>query len=226
MRPRCRGPQTTMKRTLTPEILDSLPPDDPAAQSSRRDLRWFNAVLGGARWARRTLRARVRHGEHVLEIGAGAGELGASLARTGFAPDGLDREPRPAAWPAAARWHQTDVLAFDGWHDYEVVIGNLIFHHFDADALRTLGVRMAAHARLIVACEPVRRRHFQWLFAALCTLVGGNHVSRHDGQVSIEAGFLGHELPALLGLDPKVWRWRVATTWRGMYQMVAERLPA
>ena len=30
----------------------------------------------------------------------------------------------------------------------------------------------------------------------------------------------------LLGLDPKVWGWRVATTRRGMYQMVAERLPA
>lgn len=215
-----------MKRTLTPEILDSLPPDDPAARHSRRDLRIFHMVLGGARWLRRTVPARVRAGERVLEIGAGTGELGASLARRGVAPDGLDRGPRPAAWPSAARWQQTDVLAFAGWGDYEVVIGNLIFHHFDADALRTLGGRMAAHARLIVACEPVRRRRFQWLFAALCALVGANHVSRHDGRVSIEAGFLGDELPALLGLDPQVWHWRVATTARGMYRMVAERRPA
>ena len=214
-----------MKRTLTPEILDSLPPDDPGARRSRRDLRVFNAVLGGTRWLRRTVSARMRSGERVLEIGAGAGELGASLARQSFAPDGLDRDPRPAGWPAAARWHQTDVLAFEDWRDYEVVIGNLIFHHFDADALRMLGGRMAAHARLIVACEPVRRRRFQWLFAALCALVGANHVSRHDGRVSIEAGFLGEELPALLGLDPKVWHWRVATTGRGLYQMVAERSP-
>lgn len=214
-----------MKRTLTPEILDALPPDDPAARHSRRDLRWFNAVLGGARWLQRTVEVRLRRGERVLEIGAGAGELGASLARRGFAPDGLDRGPRPAAWPAAGRWHEIDALAFEGWRDYEVVIGNLIFHHFDADALRTLGGRMAAHARLIVACEPVRRRRFQWLFAALCTLVGANHVSRHDGRVSIEAGFLGDELPALLGLDPKVWRWQVAITARGMYQLVSEKLP-
>jgi len=213
-----------MKRTLTPEILDALPQDDPAARHSRRDLRWFNAVLGGARWLRRTVRARVRRGERMLEIGAGAGELGASLARRGFAPDGLDRGPRPAAWPPAGRWHEIDALSFVGWRDYEVVIGNLIFHHFDADALRTVGGRMAAHARLIVACEPVRRRRFQRLFAALCTLLGANDVSRHDGRVSIEAGFLGDELPELLGLDPKIWRWRVATTMRGMYQMVAEKL--
>ena len=212
-----------MKRTLTPEILDSLPPDDPAARHSRRDLRVFNEVLGGVRWLRRAVSARMRSGERVLEIGAGTGEFGASLARQGVALDGLDREPRPAVWPAAARWHQTDALTFEGWSDYDVVIGNLIFHHFDADALGMLGRRMAARTRLIVACEPVRRRRFQWLFAALCALVGANRVSRHDGRVSIEAGFLGNELPTLLGLDAEVWSWRVTTTVRGMYRMVAER---
>lgn len=214
-----------MKRLLTPEILDALPPDDPAARHSRRDLRVFNAVLGGTRWMVRTVPARMLPGERLLEIGAGAGELGARLARRGFVPDGLDHGLRPAAWPVEARWHQTDALTFGGWGDYKVVIGNLIFHHFDADALRTLGGQMAAHARLIVACEPARRRHFQWLFAALCALVGANYVSRHDGRVSIEAGFLGEELPELLGLDPKVWRCRVVTTRRGLYQMVAERRP-
>lgn len=214
-----------MKRILTPEILDALPPDDPAARHSRRDLRVFNAVLGGTRWMVRTVSARMLPGERLLEIGAGSGELGARLARRGFAPDGLDHGLRPAAWPAEACWHQTDALTFGGWDDYKVVIGNLIFHHFDAEGLRTLGRRMVAHARLIVACEPTRRRHFQWLFAALCALVGANYVSRHDGRVSIEAGFLGDELPELLGLDPKVWRWRVVTTWRGLYQMVAERIP-
>jgi SAM-dependent methyltransferase len=212
-----------LKRTLTPEILDSLSPEDPAARRSRRDLRVFNAVLGGERWLRHTLPSRVRRGERVLEIGAGTGELGAGLARAGLAIDGLDRAPRPAAWPAAARWHQADALAFDGWRDYQVVVGNLIFHHFDADALRVLGQRMAAHARVIVACELTRRKIFQRLFAALCVLVRANDVSRHDGRVSIEAGFLGDELPMLLGLDPKTWRWQVTTTFCGTYLLVAQR---
>ena len=212
-----------MKRTLTPEILDSLPPEEADAQHSRRDLRIFNAVLGGTRWLRRMVPVLLHSGEHILEIGAGTGELGASLSWQGFMPDGLDRGPRPVAWPAMARWHQTDVMAFDGWKEYEVVIGNLIFHHFDAEALRTLGGRLAEHARVIVACEPTRRRIFQRLFAVLCGLVGANHVSRHDGRVSIEAGFLGDELPGLLGLDPAIWRWKVTTTFRGTYQMVAQR---
>jgi 2-polyprenyl-3-methyl-5-hydroxy-6-metoxy-1,4-benzoquinol methylase len=213
-----------VKRTITPEILDSLPPEDPAAIDSRRDLRWFNAVLGGRRWFRRMLADHARSGERILEIGAGTGELGGFLAGQGMKIDGLDFGPRPAAWPADRRWHQDDALKFDGWCDYKVVIGNLIFHHFDAPALRALGERMSAHARVIVASEPVRRRRFQILFAALCACIGANHVSRHDGRVSIGAGFIGNELPLLLGLDPKLWRWRTAATFRGAYRMVAERL--
>ena len=212
-----------MKRQLTPEILDSLPPGDSAARRSRRDLRVFNAVLGNARWLGRVLPPLVRPGERVLELGAGDGELGTRLLSAGLTMAGLDRAPRPATWPAAARWHQADALAFDGWGGYEVVTGNLIFHHFDAAALRALGTRMAAHARVIVAGELVRRRIFQRLFAALCVLVRADAVSRHDGRVSIEAGFRGDELPELLGLDPAVWRWRVATNWAGAYRLVAVR---
>lgn len=214
-----------MKRTLTPELLDSLPPDSPAARHSRRDLRIFNAVLGGERWLRFTLPGLLRPGERALEIGAGTGELAESLARTGLLVDGLDRAPRPPAWPDSARWHQADLLAFDRWSGYNVIVGNLIFHHFDRAALRTLGDRMAAHARVIIACEPARRRIFQRLFAVLCTLVGAHAVSRHDGRVSIAAGFRGDELPQFLGLDPAVWRWQVTTTLCGTYLLVARRRP-
>lgn len=212
-----------MQRTLTPEILDSLPSEDSRAKHSRRDLRIFNALLGGTSWLRRTVQSSVHPGERVLEIGAGSGELGASLTRRGFTTDALDVAPRPAAWPQNARWHQADALGFADWSDYHAVIGNLIFHHFDTDALRTMGTRMSPHIRVIIACEPARRRIFQRLFAMLCTIVGANDVSRHDGRVSIEAGFLGDELPCLLGLDAASWRWKVTTTLRGMYRMVAQR---
>ncbi len=214
-----------MKRTLTPELLDAMPPDDPAARHSRRDLRVFNAVLGNTRWFRRTLPPLVRPGERVLEIGAGTGELGLSLLRAGLRVDGLDRAPSPAgsAWPAGARWHQADALAFDRWGEYEIVIGNLIFHHFDAVDLRKLGQQITEHTRVIVAGELKRGRTFQWLFAGLCRLVRANAVSRHDGRVSIAAGFCRDELPELLGLDPAIWHWQVTTTLFGTYRLVAQR---
>lgn len=103
------------------------------------------------------------------------------------------------------------------------MIGNLIFHHFDAVDLRKLGQQITEQTRVIVAGELKRGRIFQWLFAALCRLVGANAVSRHDGRVSIAAGFRRDELPELLGLDPAIWQWQVTTTLFGTYRLVAQR---
>lgn len=211
-------------RIVTPEILDQLPPGDPAALHNRRDLRIINRAMGNERWFQRTLRAHLRPNDRVVELGAGTGELGRLLA--GIAPtiDGIDRWPRPEAWPANGNWHQVDLLTFKDWSDYSVAIGNMIFHQFDARELRKLGMQLAENVRTIAACEPARRRRFQWLLAAICPLIGANHVSRHDGRVSIAAGFLGDELPMLLGLNRTTWRWGVTTTPLGAYRFVAEKI--
>jgi len=188
-------------------------------------LRIINRVMGNQRWFRRTLPSLVQPGERILEIGAGTGELQVALAPRLPALDALDLWPAPSDWPPSRRWHQTDLRTFDRWREYPVIIGNLIFHQFDAVMLRTVGAKLAAHARMVVACEPARHRLWQGLYAALCPLIGANYVSRHDGHVSIAAGFVGDELPVLLGLDPVVWRWRTTVTPLGAYHLVAEKRP-
>jgi hypothetical protein len=50
-----------------------------------------------------------------------------------------------------------------------------------------------------------------------------NHVSRHDGHVSIAAGFIDNELPHQLGLPAARWTWQVHTTFFGAYRVVAHR---
>jgi len=213
-----------MQRQLTPELLDSLPPEDREAQRSRRDLRIFNGVMGSAAWFRGQLPPRLRPGDRVLEIGAGTGELGAALASRVATPlSGLDRWPRPALWPEGGRWHQTEVEAFSGWDEYEAVIGSLIFHHFDEAALAQVGRKLDENVRLIMAFEPARRRRFKVLFGALCGAIGASPVSRWDGAASIQAGFLGDELPELLGLTARRWTWRTDVTLRGAYRMIAQR---
>ncbi len=212
-----------MRRVLQPELLDDLPADHPAALHNRRDLRLTNRALGNFRWFTRTLPPLVRPGERVLELGAGTGELGRLLHLRGFALDGLDRWPRPAAWPAAQAWHTADLESFADYAAYPVVIGNLIFHQFSAEALAALGAKLRASGRLIVACEPARRRVSQILFATVAPLLGANYVSRHDARVSIAAGFRGDELPRALGLAPEAWDWRVTTTFLGAYRLVAVR---
>lgn len=214
-----------MQRTLAPELLDSLPADHPDALHNRRDLRLTNFILGNQRWFARTLPRVLLPGERLLELGAGTGELALTLARRGFAVDALDLWPAPRDWPAERTWHVADLRAFDRYADYSVIAGNLIFHQFSADDLAALGARLRTHARVIVACEPARRRSSQLLFRTLAPLLGANHVSLHDAHVSIAAGFRGDELPRALGLDLPAWHVRISTTLLGISRLVAIRRP-
>ena len=212
-----------MLRTLQPEILDSLPPDHPDALHNRRDLQLVNRLMGNHRWLARTLPPLLHPGETALELGAGTGELGLRLATAGVPVDGLDLWPRPDAWPAAQKWHAANLLTFPGYDAYSAVIGNLIFHQFADEDLTALGASLRRQARVILACEPVRRRVSQVAYGVIAPLLGANHVSRHDGHVSIAAGFLGDELPRTLGLHPDNWDCRCTTTTFGAYRMIAIR---
>lgn len=217
-------PQLIATRSVRPEILDELSPDSPAAQASRRDLRIINRLQGNQAWFEGVLQDCRHTGESVLEIGAGTGELGRALGA--IVPDlaGLDLVRRPMAWPQQAPWFETDVLDFTGWADYPIVIGNLFFHHFDNAGLARLGSRLNEHARVIITSDPLRVRRTTTLFSLLCPLIGAHPVTRHDGRVSITAGFRHDELPHLLQLDPTLWRCRLQETWLGSYRMVAERI--
>jgi SAM-dependent methyltransferase len=214
-----------MRRELQPELLDSLPPNHPDALHNRRDLRLTNRLMGNLRWWTRTLPSTLRPGEKVLEVGAGTGELGAGIASAGVAVDGLDLWPRPAGWPTARAWHRTDLQTYDGYASYDAVIGNLIFHQFSAGELADLGQKLRRSARVIMACEPTRRRLSQVIFAGVAPLLQANHVSLHDARVSIAAGFCGRELPQMLGLAPAEWSLRCTTTALGAYRMIAVRRP-
>jgi hypothetical protein len=210
-------------RVVQPEILDTLPSDSPAAHASRRDLRVINRLLGSHDWFRTVVRECRRPGEGVLEIGAGTGELGRALHA--FVPElaGLDRMSRPWNWPSVAPWFEADVLSFGRWREFPIVIGNLFFHHFDGEQLARIGAQLNRHARLIVASEPFRAPRARRLFSLLCPLIRAHPVTRHDGRISIAAGFRDDELPRLLQLDRTVWKWRIRESWLGVSRLVAER---
>lgn len=214
----------SLPRRVEPEILDTLPPEDPEARRSRRDLRLINAAMRNPSWFHRTLKTRLLPGDRVLELGPGDSRL-REVAPASVVWDGIDRAPRPANWPMAARWHQEDILTFAGWSDYTVVVANLVLHHFSVAELRAIGTPLARHARLILACEPARRRRVQPLFALFCRCIGASPVTRHDGRVSIVAGFVGDELPATLGLSAPLWACRARIAGMGAYRLIAERRP-
>ena len=210
-----------MDRIVTPEILDSLPHNDPDAIASRRDLRIINSIMGNTRWLKNTFLKLARPQDVVVELGAGEGQLGKSLHWPGDYT-GMDLAPMPPDWPEDYDWLSGDFLAAGNERlaRASVVLGGLILHHFSAEQLRVLGANLTS-ARVLIFCEPARRKLHLWQGKAL-QILGINHVTQHDLPVSVRAGFLGQELAQLLGLSSE-WKVSVKCTFFGGYRFTATR---
>jgi hypothetical protein len=208
---------------LPAEWLDALPAASAEARASRRDLRIFNAALRNEAWLGRVVRTQLRPGERVLEFGAGDGALARRMTLAGLPWDALDLAPPPENWPRAARWLQADARDFSPEPAHAVLVANLFCHHFDAPTLAELGARWRDSARVLAIGELRRGRGHEWLFRIFARAIGAHAVSRHDGRLSIRAGFRGDELARALGLDLAQWRWRVSGNLAGAYRLFAER---
>lgn len=198
-------------RILEPEWLDELPVDDPRAVRSRRDLRRVNRWMRQGRLLAGLLlrHAGSRPPRVILELGAGDGTSLLAVARR-LAPSWpgvtvrlLDRQSlvTPETVEAFARlgWRAEPLVmdVFDlGEASADAILASLFLHHFTDDQLRRLFMRLAGSAPVLVACEP--RRTWLPLLASHCLgAIGANDVTRHDGVVSVRAGFRGRELSSL-----------------------------
>lgn len=201
-------------RVLTPELLDSLPPNDLAAQASRRDLRRLHPLLGQiglwTRWFAEKFPARPP--ASLADLGAGDGSLLGTVLLRAYPKGGhgariffVDRQPAvPESTLAHLRrcnWLPT-VMATDifKWAEegppMEAALANLFLHHFDNPGITRLFSALARKTSSLAAAEP-RRNHLAFLATQTLGLMGCHPVTRHDARVSVEAGFRGSELSAL-----------------------------
>jgi len=220
-----------MKRIVEPELLDSLPPDDPRAVRSRRDLHRVNA------WMRNHVimaRALEQNGNgpapgQITELGAGDGNFLLSVAGK-ISPRWPDMKvtlldfqknvpPETLAAFANLGWRAEAVVtdAFE-WSpiEAEIVIANLFLHHFEDARLAELLQKISERAKLFIAVEP-QRFHRAFACAQLLRLIGCNEVTLHDAAVSIRAGFTGSELSALW---PDQQNWRLTEQRAGFFSHV------
>lgn len=214
-----------MRRVVEPELLDTLPPDDPQAVGSRADLRRLNFFLGHAGFLLRAFDRATGANPfpsrpvRLVELGAGDGTLLLRLARRWSVlgvtaevtlldrQDLVSTETRRAF--AALQW-SVESVAVDvfAWLNSrvpiaDVVLANLFLHHFQDERLAALLRLAAARTNLFLVCEP-RRSPLALTAARSLAFLGCNAVTRHDAAISVRAGFAGLELSALWP-KPKEW---------------------
>jgi hypothetical protein len=228
-------------RRVSPERLDELPPNDPAAQQSRQDLQRIHVLMrsvsilkGGI--DKLALRSPPRT---ILELGAGDGSLMLRLARSIRPPwrdievTFLDRHeivsPATRNGFEALSW-SVKVIEVDAlqWArsaagaSYDLCVATLFLHHFIESDLRPLLRAVAARSNGFLACEP-RRGAAARLGSRLIGLVGVNHVTRDDAITSVAAGFAGAELSACWPRDSTHWWLAEYAAWPFTHCFLASR---
>ncbi|MDB6118375.1 MAG: class SAM-dependent methyltransferase [Verrucomicrobiaceae bacterium] len=207
-----------MDRIVEPELLDALPWNHPEALRARADLRRVNLLMNNskalAEYLRMYLPQFTSPSPHlrIVEIGAGDGTVLLAVARRlrrlGVTGDVImmDRHPvfsddTKAAF-AALGW-KVDLAVADVLEDLDstfasadVVMANMFLHHFQDAQLTRIFAQLQKKTNLVVACEPRRSRPVM-MAGKLLWLLGCSALTRHDGALSIRAGFREKEMSSL-----------------------------
>jgi hypothetical protein len=208
-----------VKRFIQPEFLDTLPPGDPRAVRSRRDLGRVNSWMRNHSIMADALKNNLNGhaSKKITELGAGDGnflllvakKLSSRWPNTNVTLLDLQKNVSAETLSAFSKfdWSAEAVIAdvFD-WpqSSEEIVIANLFLHHFENERLAELLRIISERAKLFIAIEP-RRAHLPLFFSRLLWAIGCNDVTRHDATVSVRAGFSGEELSSLWP-DKQDWR--------------------
>jgi hypothetical protein len=232
----------TFPRVLEPELLDSLPADDPRALRSREDLRRINAIMLQSRIMVRLVKwcCSSRPAPKLLvELGGGDGWFTLALARKlsriwrRVTVISVDRQKAVSDEAlegiASLGWSfqpiTADVFDFLGGPDAfgaDIVITNLFLHHFpDAQLARLLSAALPRTAAF-AACEPSRAPH-GLVASKLLFAIGCNDVSRHDAVASVRAGFRDHEISGLVR-DAAGWEIREGAAFPFTHCFAARRM--
>jgi SAM-dependent methyltransferase len=223
-------------RSLEPEWLDALPPQDRRAVRSRADLRRINAIMGNARIVARALAEVLAPGQpaRIADLGGGDGsfmlEVARQLGRTGVRLTLVDRAPaledRMRESFRALRWRvevaPQDAIAFlSAGGSFDAIVANLFLHHLRDDRLALMLACAAKSTQTFIACEPQRSRS-ALAASRMVGLLGANDVTRHDAVASVRAGFSDRELTLAWPRVPG-WRFVERRVWPFSHLFIARR---
>ena len=186
-------------RVIEPEILDLASPTDAAANLA--DLVRINRWFGGHRVIRQSFE-RMEPPERftVLDVGAASGDNGRAI-RAGFPGarvTSLDLQPRNLALADAPRVVGDAFALPFAPASFDYVFCSLFLHHFEDAAVVELLRAFARLARRGVIVTDLERHALAAAFLpATRRLFGWQHITLHDGPISVRAAFTACELREL-----------------------------
>ena len=225
-------PSLPPPRVVRPELLDKLADRDPVALRSRNDIQLLNRLMGHRGALLRLLRgvSWPTPPRYLVEIGGGDGRFLLRLAQqlalhwpgvNAMVVDCKNVVTNETACGFKQLGWRLEVVTQDvfAWlrqvrpDSLDVTLANLFLHQFAEPELAELLRLAAERTRVLAACEP-RRSRFALAGSRFLGLIGCNAVTRHDGLVSVQAGFAGHELSRLW---PAGERWRLHENSSGLF---------
>lgn len=213
-------------RATREERMDSLT-DAAELAATLRDVRTFNRLFGGHAPLIKLLGPMIKPGLKVLDVGAGAGDVGRELTRWAerrgaqIRLTGMDLSLASLRlWPNGARVAGDAArLPFkDG--AFDVAVSSLTFHHLPDNVAIAALREMGRVAGAVVVSDLERSRPAAHLAAGVTRALGMHEVTRHDAPLSVMKARTPSEYRALLDaagiLDAEVRRhpfWRVTLSW-------------
>lgn len=202
-----------MQRVTSRELLDDDLGDPRDLQASLDDLwrinRYFGGVTGTLRLLNRALARKNVSGPRILEVGAGDGRLAAFLAQSLrqrgvqakiFALDRrlshLTNNHAPAG--TLQRVVADALLPSFRKGSFEIVLCNLLLHHFSGSMARQLLNALEELATVAVLINDLERRWLPYLFIRYAPWIARSPITRLDGAASVRQAYTQAEVKVLL----------------------------
>lgn len=221
-------------RSRQKEILDDLDLPDRELAKNLEELGRVNRRLGGHNIVKRALRELLEHQSlgkplKITDIGCGGGDTLRALYRSDLykkytlqlcgvdisnaavtiAQDSSSQQPE-------IQYQTLDIFKIPPEFKSDIVLFNLVLHHFSDSQIRGILKRLKKHCRFIIINDLQRHPLPYFLFQGVSTLWKFSHISRHDGLLSIRKSFKKKEWHQLLqqaGVTHYRIRWRWAFRW-------------
>ena len=221
-------------RIHTPEMMDDPSIDAADLEATLYDLARVNAALHGyapSMAGIETLAGELTRPLSVLDVGCGAGDFAAQLARRFERLGGdlyvLGIDLSPVAVDTARKrciafhnleFEQTDLFDIPARRSFDIVHAALMLHHLD-DSAAIEGLRkMYELSRLGVVINDLHRHWLAYLGSRIVLpLLSRNPMIHHDGSLSVRRGFRRSELVDLVhraGLPTPTIRWHPLFRWQ------------